>query len=357
MNYSNMSESRYESADEASVGNNSTVCYEDAYDTSINGQKINGGDANLVSGGLDGMYFTGNTPQGPPKSNRLSFFSMKQFDPLLKTPGRFVNGKSTGLTPDLLNKLGHISEGDSPSTPPTARTNEGQLTPVVNDFGDDRLIAVTPANFTVNNRAAGVPSTPVTSHENVVSVRVNGGSNGRDHSNGHNSEHMNQMVLALQAANNELMERFLEILEVKEREQQQLMERWTQEKDQATEDLRGAETSFNGLHGRYERLKGAFNLSKQNEEQAIHDRDVALQEVENLKAEVARLTKSLESAQEAITTSEAEKKKANSSRIQVQRLELKVSSLETQVSGLTAQLKQKTDENEKLICMVDELQS
>lgn len=342
--YTTMSESRYESACEESMvshGNNSTVCYEDAFDHnegSYDGQR-NGGDA---SKGVQGMLFTGNTPQTAPKSNRLSFFSMKQFDPLLKTP---VNGmKSTGLTPDLRNMLGNISEGDSPANSSTKRSNGGHDTP------DDRLIPVTPANF---YRPPEVGSTPVTRHDNVTSVRINGSGN----KNGHHPVEENQTILALQAANHELMQQFLDILEIKEREQQQLIERWTQEKDQATEDLRGAEGSFNELHGRYERLKGAFTLSKQSEEQAIHDRDIALQEAANLKQEVVQLTQALNTAQESLIKSQKEKKDAANSRIQVQRLELKVSSLETKVSGLEAQLKQKTEENEKLISMVDELQS
>ena len=358
LSYTTMSESRYESACEGSIfsGNNSTVYGEDVDGHNISVGTNGTGDPSLVSQDLNALYFSGNTPAKD--YGRLSMFSRKQFDPLLKTPGQTGSGplKSTGGTPDF-RALMNMTESDShstASTPLTVRSNGGSF-----GVDADRLIPVTPLSHSNGGNKDSLPSSP-SQGNNVVTVKVNGGGTpSTEYKNGHHQqkEEDNQTILALKTANEELTQLFVEMLEVKEREQQQLLERWTQEKDQATEDLRGAEASFNELHGRYERLKGAFSLAKQNEEQALQEREDAKQEADHLRQEVSQLNQTLSSTQETLCKFQKEKKEAASSRIQVQRLELKVSSLETKISGLEAELKQKTQENEKLMSIVDELQT
>jgi len=355
-NQSTMSESRYDSASETLNGSF----------PGFDGDSNKSGSSSALNSDQVGA------PPTPPSKPRMSFFSLKQFDPLLKTPANlFSNKDKTGM---------HAIE-ESPAPPPTTpNTTNGSSfasTPINTAHPTtigDQLIPVTPMVCTVSvnggNTFVASPTSLCTSTvsgtptgASVVRIKpdpdinvtrqINGSTPPREIKSENSEKNENHqkyldIIQALKVVNEELLEVFTQVVAKKDVEHREVVERLTAENEGLRDDLRGAESSFNELHTRYERLKGSFSLAKENEERAVS-------QVEIIQSRIATLEDDLLRSQEALAAAQSVESVKKESQVEVASLKMQLKRAELKISGLESQLKQKMQENQQLQEMLDEM--
>jgi len=353
-NQSTMSESRYDSASDTLNGSF----------PGFDGDSNKSGSSSALNTDQVG------SPPTPPSKPRMSFFSLKQFDPLLKTPTNlFSNKDKTGM------HAIEESPAPPPTTPNTTNGSSSASTPVNTAHPisiGDQLIPVTPMVCTVSvnggNTFVASPTSLCTSTvsgtppgASVVHIKpdpdinvtrqVNGSTPLREiKSENSNEDHQKylEIIQALKVVNDELLEVFTQVIAKKDAEHREAVERLTAEKEGLRDDLRGAESSFNELHARYERLKGSFSLAKENEERAVA-------QVEILQSRIITLEDDLLRSQEALVAAQSVESVKKESQVEVASLKMQLKRAELKMSGLESQLKQKTQENQQLQEMLDEM--
>lgn len=358
-NQSTMSESRYDSASETLNGSFPGFEGDKSGSSALNTDQVG-------------------TPPTPPSKPRMSFFSLKQFDPLLKTPANLFSNK---------DKTGMHAIDESPAPPPTTpnTTNGSSSSTPINTAHPtsigDQLIPVTPMVCTVSvNGGNTFVASPTSLCSSTVSgtptgasvVRINGGTPPREikpdpdinvtrqingstppreiKSENSNENHQKYLdiIQALKVANEELLEVFTQVIAKRDAEHRETVERLTAEKEGLRDDLRGAESSFNELHTRYERLKGSFSLAKENEERAVA-------QVEILQSRITTVEDDLLRSQEALVAAQSVESIKKESQVEVASLRMQLKRAELKMSGLESQLKQKAQENQQLQEMLDEM--
>ncbi|RWS29790.1 transforming acidic coiled-coil-containing protein 3-like protein [Leptotrombidium deliense] len=164
------------------------------------------------------------------------------------------------------------------------------------------------------------------------------------------------MVMSLSSSGVDIMHSFGDSLTYQDTEKQSYANKINalmKERDQALEDVQGVENSFAELHRRYEKMKSALEMTKQNEE-LIMRQCCELQEKLKEKDELYETLK-LKADSDAYNANALVENAKKSTEREITVLRAQLKKAEMKVNGLQSQIDQKNEENSELTQMIDEL--